>query len=178
MRFLETELAGAFVIELERATDERGFFARSFCEREFSSQGLPSRFVECNVSYNRLAGTTRGMHWQVGENAEAKLVRCTAGAIFDVIVDLRPDSETSNRVFTVELSAENRRSLFVPTGFANGFQSLQDDSEVFYQMSAIHDPGAARGFRWDDPSLNIPWPEDPSVISDRDRALPLLSEIS
>lgn len=177
MRFLESELSGAYVIELEPATDERGFFARSFCESEFSSHDLPSRFVECNVSYNRLAGTTRGMHWQVGKNAEAKLVRCTAGAIFDVIVDLRHDSETLNRAFSVELSAANHRALFVPTGFAHGFQSIEDDSEVFYQMSAVHDPAAARGFRWDDPSLSIPWPQIPSVISDRDRSLPLLSEL-
>jgi dTDP-4-dehydrorhamnose 3,5-epimerase len=117
------------------------------------------------------------MHWQVGTNAEVKLVRCTAGAIFAVIVDVRHDSETVNRVFSVELSAANHRALFVPTGFAHGFQSIEDDSEVFYQMSAIHDPGAARGSRWDDPSLNIPWPQNPSVISDRDRHLPLLSEI-
>ena len=178
MRFLETALKGAFVIELDLAIDERGFFARSFSEKEFSSRGLPSRFVECNVSFNQRAGTTRGMHWQIGENAEAKLVRCTAGAIFDVIVDLRPGSETSRCIFAVELTAENRRAILVPAGFAHGFQSIEDDSEVFYQMSAVHDPEAARGFRWDDPDVNIPWPQNPSVISDRDRTLPLLSEVT
>lgn len=177
MRFLETTLEGAFVVELDLANDERGFFARSFSEAEFLSHGLASRFVECNVSYNRMAGTTRGMHWQMGENAEAKLVRCTAGVIFDVIVDLRQGSPTLHQVFSVELSALNRQSLFVPAGFAHGFQSLEDDSEVFYQMSAIHDPAAARGVRWDDPDLNIPWPRSPSIMSDRDRCLPLLSEL-
>ena len=177
MKFREAELAGAFVIELEPAIDDRGFFARSFCEEEFREHDLPSHFAQCNVSFNRLAGTTRGMHWQVGEHAEVKLVRCTTGAIFDVIVDMRPDSETFHGVFSVELSAGNRRALLVPTGFAHGFQSLEDGSEVFYQMSERHDPGAARGFRWDDPTLGIAWPQPPVAISDLDRALPLLSEV-
>lgn len=177
MRFLETELAGAFVIELETAVDERGFFARSFCEKEFASQGLASRFVQCNVSFNRKTGTTRGMHWQAEGHTEAKLVRCTAGAIFDVIVDLRSDSDTRNQAFSVELSAKNRRMLFVPAGFAHGLQSLLDDTEVFYQMSEFYNGGAERGFRWNDPDVNIPWPGIPTFMSERDRALPLLSEI-
>lgn len=177
LRFLETALEGAFVIELEPAVDERGFFARSFCEQEFASHGLPPRFVQCNVSFNHKAGTTRGMHWQAEDHPETKLVRCTAGAIFDVIVDLRPDSETHGQLFTIELSAQNRRMLFVPAGFAHGFQSLRDDSEVFYQMGAAYEPMAARGFRWDDPAVGIPWPAEPSVVSEKDRALPLLSEI-
>jgi len=175
MRFLETGLAGAYVIELEPASDERGFFARSYCENEFESRGLTSRFVQCNVSFNHKAGTTRGMHWQAEPNPEAKLVRCTAGAIFDVIVDLRRNSRTRHQVFGIELNSENRQMLFIPTGFAHGFQTLCDETEVFYQMSDFYIPGAAHGFRWNDPELGIRWPREPSVISDRDRALPLFS---
>ncbi len=177
LKFLETELSGAFVIEIEPARDERGFFARSFCEKEFALHGVASRFVQCNVSYNTATGTTRGMHWQAGDHAEAKVVRCTAGGIFDVIVDLREESATRHRYLTVELSAQNRRMLFVPAGFAHGFQTLSEGSEVFYQMSAPHVPGAARGFRWDDPQIGIPWPERPTLMSDRDRNLPLLADI-
>jgi dTDP-4-dehydrorhamnose 3,5-epimerase len=177
LRFLETGLAEAFVIDLDLASDERGFFARSFCEREFESRGLASRFVQCNVSFNHKEGTIRGMHWQAEPNAEAKLVRCTSGAIFDVIVDLRRDSETRKQVFGTELSSQNRRMLFIPAGFAHGFQSLCDDSEVFYQMSEFYAPKAALGFRWNDPEVGIRWPRELSVISDHDRSLPLLSEV-
>jgi dTDP-4-dehydrorhamnose 3,5-epimerase len=177
MKFIETRLASAFVIELELASDDRGFFARSFCEEEFGERGLASRFVQCNVSFNHKAGTTRGMHWQSQPHAEAKLVRCTAGAILDVIVDIRPDSPTRKQFFDVELTASNRRMLYIPPGFAHGFQSLVDDSEVFYQMSAVHVPEAAHGFRWNDPEIGIPWPQEPSIISDRDRHFPLFSEI-
>jgi len=177
LRFLETGLADAFLIDLDLASDERGFFARSFCEREFESRGLASRFVQCNVSFNHKEGTIRGMHWQAAPNAEAKLVRCTSGAIFDVIVDLRRDSKTRKKLFGTELSSQNRRMLFIPAGFAHGFQSLCDDSEVFYQMSEFYVPESAHGFRWNDSELGIRWPREPSVISDRDRALPLLSEI-
>jgi dTDP-4-dehydrorhamnose 3,5-epimerase len=177
LRFLETGLAEAFVIDLDLASDERGFFARSFCEREFESRGLASRFVQCNVSFNHKAGTIRGMHWQAEPNAEAKLVRCTSGAIFDVIVDLRRGSKTRMQVFGTELSSQNRRMLFIPAGFAHGFQSLCDDSEVFYQMSEFYAPKAALGFRWNDPEVGIRWPRELSVISDHDRSLPLLSEV-
>lgn len=177
MKFRETELPGAYLIELEPATDDRGFFARSFCAEEFGEHDLPSAYPQCNVSFNHTAGTTRGMHWQAPPNAEAKLVRCTAGAIFDVIVDLRSDSPTRLRHVCVELSAENRHALFVPEGFAHGFQTLRDASEVFYQMSTPYTPTGARGFRWDDPDIGIAWPTPPSVISDRDRDLPLLAEI-
>ena len=177
MRFDGTGLAGAWVIELEEHRDERGFFARSFCEKEFEEKGLASRFVQCNVSWNHRAGTIRGMHWQLPPHGEAKLVRCTAGAIFDVIVDVRPGSPTRNRFFGVELNAENRRMLFIPDGFAHGFQTLRDGTEVFYQMSDFHVPEAARGFRFDDPEIAIPWPQPLSIISDRDRALPLLGDL-
>ncbi len=175
MRFVETGLAGAWLVDLEERVDERGFFARSFCEREFAKHGLAPRFVQCNVSWNRRAGTLRGMHWQ-HQHAEAKLVRCTRGAIFDVIVDLRPGSATRDGVFHVELDAKSRRALYVPEGFAHGFQSLEDDSEVFYQMSEFFVDDASRGFRFDDPALAIPWPLPISVISDRDRDLPLLED--
>lgn len=172
MRFLETDLPGAFVIELERHEDERGFFARSFCEKEFAAQGLAKSFVQCNVSYNRLRGTVRGMHYQAAPHQEAKLVRCTAGSIWDAIVDLRPDSPTHLEWTAVELSAESRRMLYVPERFAHGFQTLCDASEVFYQMSHPHVAEAGRGFRWTDPRFAIPWPIETRVISERDRNLP------
>jgi dTDP-4-dehydrorhamnose 3,5-epimerase len=172
MRFLETKLPGAFVIELERLEDERGFFARSFCEREFAAHGLARAFVQCNVSYNRRRGTLRGMHYQAAPHREAKLVRCTAGAIFDAIVDLRPGSPSHLAWTAVELSAESRRMLYVPEGFGHGFQTLSDDAEVFYQMSHYHVPEAGRGFRWNDPRFAIPWPLEVTAISERDRALP------
>lgn len=172
MRFLATQLADAFEIDLERHEDERGFFARSFCEKEFEAQGLATVFPQCNVSYNRHKGTVRGMHYQAAPDREAKLVRCTAGAIWDVIVDLRPSSRTHLRWTAVELTAENRRMLYVPEGFAHGFQILADDSEIFYQMSAFYAPDSARGFRWDDPQFALPWPLAVSVISENDRGLP------
>jgi dTDP-4-dehydrorhamnose 3,5-epimerase len=174
VRFVPTALPGAFVIEVEPHGDERGLFARTFCAREFAEHGLAADFVQCSTSYNRRAGTIRGMHWQAPPHAEAKLVRCTAGAIFDVIVDLRPGSPARGRWQAVELSAGTRRMLYVPEGFAHGFQALRDGSEVAYQMSAAHEPAAARGFRFDDPRLGIPWPLPASVVSKRDRELPLL----
>ena len=174
MRFVETALPGAFVIEPDPHCDERGLFARTFCAREFAERGLRSAFVQCSTSYNARRGTVRGMHWQVGEHAEAKLVRCTAGAIFDVIVDLRPGSATRGRFAAVELGAEVRRALYVPEGFAHGFQTLCDGAEVFYQISACYEPTAARGFRFDDPGLRLPWPLPPSCVGPRDLALPRL----
>ena len=172
MRFLETELPGALVIELERLEDERGFFARSFCEKEFAAHGLVTSFPQCNVSYNRRRGTLRGMHYQAAPHREAKLVRCTAGAIWDAIVDLRPGSPGHLQWTAVELSAETRRMLYVPEGFAHGFQTLCDDAEVFYQMSHPHVAEAGRGFRWNDPRFAIPWPLEVRAISERDRELP------
>jgi dTDP-4-dehydrorhamnose 3,5-epimerase len=172
MRFLETKLPGAFVIELERHQDERGFFARSFCEREFGAHGLARSFVQCNVSYNRRRGTLRGMHYQATPHREAKLVRCTAGSIWDAIVDLRPSSPAHLSWTAVELSAENRRMLYVPEGFGHGFQTLSDDAEVCYQMSHLHVPEAGRGFRWNDPRFAIPWPLEVGAISQKDRELP------
>jgi dTDP-4-dehydrorhamnose 3,5-epimerase len=171
--FTETELAGAWVVAPEPLSDVRGFFARTFDADEFARRGLRSVFPQCSVSYNARAGTLRGMHFQAPPHEEAKLVRCTAGAIFDVILDLRPGSATRGRWVGVELSAENRRALYVPEGFAHGFQTLADATEVFYQISADFAPAAARGVRWDDPAFGIEWPAaDVRIISDRDRAYP------
>jgi dTDP-4-dehydrorhamnose 3,5-epimerase len=172
MVFQDTGLAGAFVIELDTIHDERGFFARSWCSTEFAEHGLNSRLVQCNVSRNRAKGTLRGMHYQAPPHEEAKLVRCTLGAIFDVMIDMRPSSSTYLKWFGAELSAENHRSLYIPEGFAHGFLTLTDESEVFYQMSEFYAPQAARGLRWDDPLLAISWPGPVAVISERDRTYP------
>lgn len=174
MKFLPTPLAGAFVVELVRMEDERGFFARSFCRDEFSALGLNPTITQCNVSWNRRAGTLRGLHYQERPHEEAKLVRCTRGAVWDVVVDLRDGSPTRLRWHAVELSASNRLALYVPEGFAHGFQTLQDDTEVLYQMSESYRPDLARGVRWDDPTLGITWPVSDPVISERDRTYPLL----
>lgn len=177
MKFLPTPLAGAYLVELEPLEDERGFFARSFCQNEFRALGLDPVVAQCNVSFNRRRGTLRGLHYQAEPHAEAKLVRCTRGAIWDVIVDLRSNSPTARQWFAAELTAENRRSLYVPAGFAHGFQTLADDTEVFYQMSEFYHPEAARGIRWDDPVLAIPWPIKDAVVSPRDRGFPRLDEV-
>ncbi len=170
MVFKETKLKGAFVIELERLDDERGFFARSYCKREFEKNGLNMNIVQCNVSYNKKRGTLRGMHYQVHPHEEAKLVSCIRGAIYDVIVDLRPNSPTYCQWFVVELNAENYKMLYVPKGFAHGFQILEDNSVVFYQMSEFYHPECARGMRWDDPLFRIEWPIKPLIISLQDRS--------
>ncbi|MBX7221895.1 MAG: dTDP-4-dehydrorhamnose 3,5-epimerase [Blastocatellia bacterium] len=172
MIFRETKLAGVFLIELEPHADERGFFARSFCRSEFAAKGLNPNLVQCNISYNRQRGTLRGIHFQAEPYPEAKLVRCTAGALFDVVVDLRPDSPTFKTWYGVELSAANRLMLYIPPGCGHGFQSLADDTEVFYQMSEMYHPEAARGVRWNDPVLGIVWPLAEPVISQRDQTLP------
>ncbi len=169
MKFNPTPLAGAKVIEMELFRDERGFFSYSFHRSEFKENGLPQEVVQSNVSFNHRAGTLRGMHFQAAPKAQPKLVRCTAGAIFDVIVDLRPESATHLKWFGVELSAENHRSLFIPAGFAHGFQTLTDSAEVLYDMFAWRDPEAERGVRYNDPAFSIRWPMEVSVISDRDR---------
>jgi dTDP-4-dehydrorhamnose 3,5-epimerase len=168
MIFTETPLAGAFVVEPERIADERGFFARTWCVDEFADRGLETRLVQCNVSYNQRRGTLRGMHYQAEPHAEVKLVRCTAGAIYDVIVDLRPDSPTRHHWFGVELSAANRLALYIPKGLAHGFQTLEDETEVFYQMAEFYHPESARGVRYDDPAFGIAWPLPVSVIGGRD----------
>jgi dTDP-4-dehydrorhamnose 3,5-epimerase len=163
---------GACVIELDRLGDERGFFARSFDRDEFAAHGLKSDFVQCNVSFNGKRGTLRGLHYQASPHEEAKLVRCTRGAIFDVIVDLRKVSGTYLQWIGVELTAENHRMLYVPEGFAHGFQTLEDASEVFYQMSEVFRPEAARGVRWNDPALGITWPLPDPTVSARDADYP------
>lgn len=172
MQFHATPLPGAFTISLDRRTDERGFFARLFCEDEFAAAGLESRFVQCNDSFNARRGTLRGMHYQLQPSAEVKVVRCIQGALFDVIVDLRPDSPTHRLWFGAELSASNRTMMYVPRGCAHGFITLQDDTEALYLVSQRHDPGAERGLRFDDPAFGIAWPMAPSVISDKDAAWP------
>ena len=172
MIFTETKLAGAFLIELERRTDRRGFFARTFCQKEFEAYGLNTQVVQCNVSFNKRKGTLRGMHYQAAPFAEAKLVRCTSGSIHDVIIDLRPASPTFKQYFAVELSAENRRMLYIPEAFAHGFQTLQDDTEVFYQMAQPYSAEHARGVRWNDPAFGIEWPEGERIIIDRDQNYP------
>jgi dTDP-4-dehydrorhamnose 3,5-epimerase len=172
MIFRTTPLSGARVVELEPHVDPRGLFARSFCEREFAAHGLATRYPQANVSWNRKAHTLRGLHWQAAPHAEAKLVRCTSGAIHDVIVDLRRGSPTCLRWFAIELSAANRKALYVPEGFAHGFLTLTEESEVSYWMSESFAPEASRGLRFDDPLLAIDWPARPSVISERDLAFP------
>jgi dTDP-4-dehydrorhamnose 3,5-epimerase len=177
--FLPTGLPGCFVVEIEPIADERGFFARTFSTEEFDRMGLDPTVVDCSISYNPRRGTLRGLHFQAAPHGEAKLVRCPRGRVFDVAVDLRPGSATRLLWTAAELSAENRRSLYIPPGFAHGFVTLRDDTEVSYQMSYHHVPEAASGLRWDDPTLGIAWPElsgDTLTISSRDRSWPLLEE--
>lgn len=168
MRFIPINLAGGYVIEPDRITDERGFFARTWCQSEFASHGLNSNLVQCNISYNQHRGTLRGMHYQTAPHAEAKLVRCTQGAIYDVIVDMRNDSKTFAQWFGVELTAKNRKALYVPEGFAHGFITLLDNTEVLYQMTEFFHAECSAGVRWNDPLFAIQWPIALSVISERD----------
>ena len=172
MIFRSTDIGSAWVIEPELLEDERGFFARSWDAQEFAQRGLNPRLAQCSISYNRARGTLRGMHYQAAPYEEAKLVRCTAGAIFDVVVDLRPGSPTFRGWFGVELSAENRLAMYVPEGCGHGFLTLDDDSEVHYQISQSYMPEAAKGVRWDDPAFAISWPGEVLVINDRDRSYP------
>ena len=173
MRFAETKLKGAFVIDLERIEDERGFFARSFCEEAFAGHGLNPHVAQCSISFNPAKGTLRGLHWQAAPHLEAKLVRVTRGAIFDVILDLRRDSPTFQQHVAVELTAENRRMLYVPENCAHGFQTLEDNTEVFYQMSVLFRPESARGVRWNDPAFGIEWPQaGRRIIHHRDANYP------
>jgi dTDP-4-dehydrorhamnose 3,5-epimerase len=172
MKFTETPLPGAFIIDLEKRGDDRGFFARFFCEREFQAQGLNSRIVQINNSFSRFRGTLRGMHYQLAPRAEDKIFRCVRGAIFDAILDLRPDSPTFRKSLTVELTAENRTMLYIPKGFAHGFMTLADDTETLYLVTEYYSPEHERGIRYNDPQFGINWPLAPAVISDKDRDLP------
>ena len=177
LKFNATPLPGAFVIDVERHEDERGFFARTICTDEFTQQGLNPHFVQHSVSWNARAGTLRGMHYQVAPHEEEKLVRVTRGAVFDVILDLRRESPTFGRWHGVELSANNHRQLYIPRGVAHGFQTLLPETEVLYAMTVPFHAGSARGLRWDDPAVAIAWPEyGERIISERDRVLPLISE--
>lgn len=168
MIFTETKLDGAFLIDIEERTDERGFFARSWCQKEFEQHGLVPLVVQANISFNHKKGTVRGMHYQASPYEETKLVRCTRGAIYDVIVDLRRGSPTYCQWISAELTADNRRMLFVPEGYAHGFQTLTDATEVCYQVSQFYTPGAERGARFNDPAFSIRWPLDVTVISEKD----------
>jgi dTDP-4-dehydrorhamnose 3,5-epimerase len=197
MKFIETRLKGAYIIEVEPIEDSRGFFARTFCSREFKAHGLKTDFVQCNLSYNKKKGTLRGMHYQVAPYEEAKLVSCIKGSIYDVIIDLRPESPTYCQWFSVVLTAPSSQftayrspkdnlinsstahsslltahSLYIPEGFAHGFITLEDDTEVFYQMGEFYHPEAARGIRYNDPRFNIQWPVEVEVISEKDRDYP------
>jgi dTDP-4-dehydrorhamnose 3,5-epimerase len=167
--FVETKLAGLYIIEVEKREDERGFFARTFCQHEFEAHGLNPRVAQCSTSFNKKKGTLRGLHYQVAPYAEVKLVRCTAGAIYDVAVDLRPDSPTYKQWVAVELTDANRKSFYIPAGCAHGFQTLVDNAEVYYQISEFYHAEAARGVRWDDPALGIVWPDvENRNVSERD----------
>jgi len=176
MIFVETQLKGVFIVELERKKDDRGFFARTWCQQEFERHGLDPRLVQCSISYNKKKGTMRGMHYQVPPHAEVKLVRCSRGGLCDVIIDLRPESPTFKRWISVELTAENQKALYIPEGFAHGFQTLRDDTEVLYQISEFYHPENARGVRWDDPVFQISWPPGPRIISPKDRQYPDFTE--
>ena len=171
MKFLETELPGAFIVEPEKIEDNRGFFARAWCKKDFEDNGLVSRIAQVSISFNVKAGTLRGMHYQVAPHEETKIVRCTRGALYDVIIDLRPDSPTYERWIGVELTAENQTMLYIPATFAHGFITLVDNTEVTYLISEAYAPEAARAIRWDDPEFNIKWPRPVEVISDKDAGL-------
>lgn len=172
MTFTTTDIPGAFLIDPVRIEDHRGFFARTWCDREAKDHGITTRWEQCSISYNRRKGTLRGLHFAAAPHEEAKLVRCTMGAIFDVIVDLRPGSASFKRHVSVTLSGENRRMLYIPEGCAHGFQTLEDDTEVCYQISRFYVPEAARGVRWDDPAFGIVWPDAERIILERDRTYP------
>jgi len=172
VRFTPLSLTGAFLVEIEALSDERGFFARTWCRTEFSRHGLNPNLEQCNLSHNTKRGTLRGMHWQAAPHGEAKLVCCLRGTIHDVIVDVREGSPTRGRWLAIELDAERHNALYIPDGFAHGFQTLTPDSDVFYQMSTSYHPASARGIAWNDPDLGIAWPIADPCMSDRDRAFP------
>jgi dTDP-4-dehydrorhamnose 3,5-epimerase len=172
VRFIETKLKGAFEIEVEPHVDERGFFARTWCQKEFEQHGLNPIVAQCSISFNPRRGTLRGLHFQAEPHPESKLVRCTRGRIFDVAVDLRPGSPTFRQWTAAVLSAENRRMLYIPAGCGHGLLTLESDTEVLYLISENYYPALSRGVRWDDPAFGVKWPERPTLISDRDRAYP------
>jgi len=172
MKFQETKLSGVFEIQIEPIADERGFFARSWCHNEFVAHGLDPRLAQCNISFNKRKGTLRGVHYQLAPYTETKIVRCTQGSIYDVIVDLRPQSRTFKQWTAIVLTAEKRNMAYVPENCAHGFLTLEDETEVFYQMSEFYDGASARGVRWDDPAFRIAWPAEVEVISERDRTYP------
>jgi dTDP-4-dehydrorhamnose 3,5-epimerase len=172
MKFCESKIPGVFEVHLAPSCDDRGFFARSWCQREFEQRGLNPRIVQCNISFNERKGTLRGMHYQDQPYPETKIVRCTRGSIYDVVVDLRPQSRTFKEWVEVVLTAENRHMVYVPEGCAHGFLTLEDKTEVFYQMSEFYHPDRSRGVRWDDSAFAIEWPTAVEVISDRDRTYP------
>ncbi len=177
MRFVETAIPGVVAIDLVPHTDDRGFFARTFCQREFAKRGLVSSLVQCNLSYNKRAGTLRGLHYQIPPASEAKLVRCTSGAIYDVVLDLRAHAPTYLQHVALELSARDRRAVYVPEGCAHGYQTLTDGVEVFYQVSAFYTPSCERGYRYDDPAFAIAWPLPVTAISAKDLAWPAFEPI-
>jgi dTDP-4-dehydrorhamnose 3,5-epimerase len=170
MKLINLPLSGAFLIELQLISDERGFFARTWCSEEFERMGLNPKLVQCSISWNARRGTLRGLHYQTEPHAEAKLIRCCSGAIYDVIVDLRPASPTYGKWIAAELNSQNRQMLYAPEGFAHGFQTLIDDTEISYQVSASYQPDFARGVRWNDPAFGIEWPISHPILSARDRA--------
>jgi dTDP-4-dehydrorhamnose 3,5-epimerase len=170
MKFTETKLKGSFIISPELLKDERGFFSRVFCREEFSRLNLNPNLVQCNLSFNKERGTLRGLHYQIPPHEEVKLVRCTAGSIFDVIVDLRPESPTFHQWLGVKLSTENHKLIYVPEGFAHGYQTLKPKTEVFYQVSEFYHPASEQGLRWDDPVFGIAWPLKVKVISEKDQS--------
>jgi dTDP-4-dehydrorhamnose 3,5-epimerase len=169
MIFTETRLKGVYFIEPELLTDERGFFARSFCKEEFQKYGLETDIVQCNISFNKRKGTLRGMHYQIPPHEEAKIVSCTKGSIYDVVVDLRKDSLTYSRYVATELSEKNFKMMYIPRGCAHGFQTMEDEVIVYYQMTGLFHPECARGIRWDDPAIGIVWPGPPGIISEKDQ---------
>lgn len=177
MVFTETKLRGAYIINIEKREDDRGFFARGYCKNEFEANGLNTNLVQANISRNKYKGTLRGLHMQHAPFAETKLVRCTRGAIYDVIVDMRPQSPTYKQWIGVELTAENYQMLYVPEGFAHSYLTLEDDSEVLYQVTQFYNAASEAGFRWDDPAFNIVWPVEPLIISERDKSHPLLEAV-
>jgi dTDP-4-dehydrorhamnose 3,5-epimerase len=175
--FTETKLSGAFIIDLERREDNRGFFARAFCQNEFSEHGLKPLIAQANIGFNRRRGCLRGMHFQYPPAAETKVVRCTRGAVLDIIVDLRPESPTYLEHISVELTADNHRAIYIPERFAHGYQALQDETETSYQVGEFYTPGSEGGLRQDDPTLGLAWPLPVSEISEKDAAWPLLADV-
>jgi dTDP-4-dehydrorhamnose 3,5-epimerase len=172
MKFVETKLKGAFIIMSDLMRDERGFFARTFCRREFEEHGLDPNLVQCNISFNKSMGTLRGMHYQIKPHAEVKIIRCTKGAIYDVMIDLRPESPTFRQWFSAELTEENHHMLYIPECFAHGYQALTPKTEIFYHVSAFYHPESERGIRWDDPAFGIEWPLQTAILSRKDRSYP------